>query len=1119
MTMLISMRRMHEVIVMITGLYLLSGGAAALGQTVLYVDADAASGGDGASWATAFDSLQAALDEAAINGMVEEVWVAEGVYYPTYEVDPNDARTATFQLVDDVAIYGGFLGDETSLGQRDIASYVTVLSGDLLGDDLDPNNVVENAYHVLTGDLNGPTAVLDGFTVTGGNADGVDPHDIGGGMINDTGNPTLANCIFTGNRALFGAAMFNLSSSPVLLDCEFNNNISTFSGGAIYNASASNPTLERCLLDGNMTQNDSSGGAMVNQAGCVPLLTDCTISNNMASAGAGIVNLESSPILTRCVISDNVGDNGGGIYNYIQSNSIMIDCTISNNTATNLGGGMANWESRPELTNTTVADNLAGGGGGFYNYFYSEPILTNCVVSGNEATSSFAYGGGFRSEDWCDALLINCTISDNLAARGAGIYNDNSDIQLVGCVVGANTASSLGGGLYNTTFSSAGFTNSALEGNVADEGGGIYNTSSDATLVNCLLIRNEASGSGGAAWIGTNMVMSNCTLTENLAADMGGGIYCAFSNPAITNSILWGNADNGGLNMDESAQIHVNGGAPTVDYSNVQGQWTGIGSDNLDQDPLFVDPNFSNYRLKPTSPCTEAGDNSLMVADLLDFDGDGNTLEPITADIELNVRIRRAVVDMGAYEYQPSDIDGDGLIQASDFVILGDCLAGPDLSPLPTPSASLAECLAAFDDNGDGDLDMADFAEFQVVYGLTLLMGPINHPPVAEDAAFIVEPGDSYSGQVVATDLDVVDPLTYEVFDAPTAGMLIAFDTITGEFTYQAPATPATDSFTFRAYDGVDWSNVATVDISVQEIIEPPTAVIDVDSTTPGEAPVIVNFDATGSFDPDGTIVSYDWDFDDGGDSNQPIVAHTFAANGVYNVTLTVVDNDGAFDTSTVQINVSSIADGLVAYWPLDDGGGPIASDQSGNGYAGDVIGAVWDVGRFGGALNFNGVSDRVEVGTFDISGSEMTISAWFNADDFDITDARIVSKSTGTAEPDHTWMLSTINDGGMKLRFRIKTDGQTLTLIGTQTINSGEWVHAVAVYDGSQMRLYTNGVETGTRPKSGTITAAPSVQIYIGDNPGVEQKTFDGLIDDVRLYERALAPAEILTLYQATPY
>jgi hypothetical protein len=126
------------------------------------------------------------------------------------------------------------------------------------------------------------------------------------------------------------------------------------------------------------------------------------------------------------------------------------------------------------------------------------------------------------------------------------------------------------------------------------------------------------------------------------------------------------------------------------------------------------------------------------------------------------------------------------------------------------------------------------------------------------------------------------------------------------------------------------------------------------------------------------------------------------------------------------------------------------------------------------------------------------------------------VTPSTGSAEQDHIFMPSTIS--GPRLRFRLSANGNTSTLIGTEaTLAVGTWIHAAAMYDGSTMKLYQDGVLVGSMTKSGLIDIDLSVPTWIGANPGVPGQVFDGRIDEVQLFNRALSEAEIANA-MATP-
>ena len=153
---------------------------AAPAAAVRYVIPGGATSGACASWGAACD-LPYALGLAASG---DELWVKAGTYKPTTGSD----RSATFQLKNGVSVYGGFAGAETTRDQRNWTANVTILSGDIGTS----GNTSDNVYHVVTGSVTDNTALLDGFTVTGGNANGSNPDDQGGGMY---------NCLWESQRA------------------------------------------------------------------------------------------------------------------------------------------------------------------------------------------------------------------------------------------------------------------------------------------------------------------------------------------------------------------------------------------------------------------------------------------------------------------------------------------------------------------------------------------------------------------------------------------------------------------------------------------------------------------------------------------------------------------------------------------------------------------------------------------------------------------------------------------------------------------------------------------------------------------------------------------------------
>ena len=285
---------------------------------VIYVDRSATNGANnGSSWADAYTDLQTALGTATSR---DQIWVAKGVY------TPGTTQTSSFALKDGVGLYGGY---PAGGGTRDVASNVTVLSGDIDHDDIKNTDGVttiisgKNASHVVTTNGNNSTAILDGFTITGGNADESAPEGRGGGMLNYSSCPTVTNCTFNGNNADGGGEMFNgSSSSPTVTNCTFSSNNTTY-GGGIVNCSSS-ITVINCTFSGNSA--DTAGGGMFNVASSSPTLINCTFNSNSAEViGGGILNSENSN--ARIYNTILWGNSGKEILND-DSKPTMSDCVI-----------------------------------------------------------------------------------------------------------------------------------------------------------------------------------------------------------------------------------------------------------------------------------------------------------------------------------------------------------------------------------------------------------------------------------------------------------------------------------------------------------------------------------------------------------------------------------------------------------------------------------------------------------------------------------------------------------------------------------------------------------------------------------------------------------------------
>lgn len=295
-------------------------------QNVIYVKQGAR--GNGSSWQRAFGDLQKALLNAESG---QEIWVAAGTYTPTQ----NNNRKDVFRIKNNIQLYGGFSGDESSRTQRDWVRNLTILSGEIGTADAS-----DNSYTIVyTHNVNSNT-IVDGFAISGAKSNGTttlgDITRSGGAWYNDgsngTSNPSIANCLFIDNYAREGAALYNNGKNgvcqPKIINCQFVTNITHLEGGAIYNDGRSgkaNPTIQDCyFLDntsnyGACIRNHADGGeSIANVVGsifeaniskvreiiyngtsasdkCKAVLNDCHFFDNQVSMGSNNNNSSNYP--------------------------------------------------------------------------------------------------------------------------------------------------------------------------------------------------------------------------------------------------------------------------------------------------------------------------------------------------------------------------------------------------------------------------------------------------------------------------------------------------------------------------------------------------------------------------------------------------------------------------------------------------------------------------------------------------------------------------------------------------------------------------------------------------------------------------------------------------------
>jgi len=354
--------------------------ATAAPPTRIFVDQNASGGNDGSTWTNAFVYLQDALDLANSSATPDyEIWVAEGVYYPDKDMDGDHTADDTSEIFlisyDNVRLFGGFSGVETSLDQRDWVKNMVILSGDIDNNDtnLDGNNISEdwndivgsNAERVflINSSINEPitlATIIDGFLITGADSAslfGGGLYCYAGGSVGHSGcSATLRNLRIQGNKAAIGGGLMV---------------------SAAFDAD-SYPYIVNVVLEGNYANNAGGGMAVhataTSDANANPVLVNVKFRNNYSAGDGGGITFYShvgliDASLTNVEFIGNITDGkGGGIEAYVDEGSLEV-----------------------EINNITSYDNSANKGGTLYTAKHSTGVLTmeinNSIFWGNTSTS------------------------------------------------------------------------------------------------------------------------------------------------------------------------------------------------------------------------------------------------------------------------------------------------------------------------------------------------------------------------------------------------------------------------------------------------------------------------------------------------------------------------------------------------------------------------------------------------------------------------------------------------------------------------------------------------------------------------------------------------------------
>jgi Concanavalin A-like lectin/glucanases superfamily/Secretion system C-terminal sorting domain len=306
--------------------------------TIRYVQPSGA--GDGSSWATASNNIGNMVTASAAG---DQIWVAAGTYFPT----------TSLSMKEGVAIYGGFVGTETTLTERNWTVNATILNGSSNGN----KTIISNNNNGLTN-----AAVLDGFTLTAANVTGI-------GGINAPSNNCRAAPGGNGGNA-FGA-MFNLGVSPTIRNCIFSGNRATGGKGG------TGEDANGFCWNGGKGGKGGDGFAGMYNFNSSPTIHNCIFSGNTATGGAGGNGGDASSS------AGGIGGNGFAIMYNFNNSVIASNCIFSGNTATGGKGGVSTGNAVSGGTSSGITNNN------------SSLTISNCIFSNNSGTGGVSGPGSF----------------------------------------------------------------------------------------------------------------------------------------------------------------------------------------------------------------------------------------------------------------------------------------------------------------------------------------------------------------------------------------------------------------------------------------------------------------------------------------------------------------------------------------------------------------------------------------------------------------------------------------------------------------------------------------------------------------------------------------------------
>ena len=979
----------------------------------------------------------------------------------------------------------------------------------------------------------------------------------GGGAIacTNNSNPIIINCVFSRNKSGFGGAIVSQDSSPRIQNCTFKNNTSSSNGGAIYIYKGNVVILECGLSDneaGKQTTDDddvtANGGAIL-ATNCNLIIERCdifnnTIAENSTGSGGGLSIDDCAAKIVDANIAFNQAYEGGGIYCTNHARVIVERCLINKNSAS--------------LSEKTWRRNE---GGGIYSD-HTELIIKDCIISDNQAygtnKNTTGYGGGIFIYSGSGSFM-NCLFTGNLAwtdnadtkiGCGGGLYAQQNNVDIKSCTFAHNTArpEGQGGGFYSTGSST--ILNSIFWGNTGSASDSqIYNPSANVSY------SDIQGGWSGEDNINANPCFASDPMREYCLSQTSAGQI--LQSPCVDKGS--DTAENLGMNFFTTCTNGaydigiVDMGYHYVDTANAP--FLGILPGRLD-----FEWNDKENSASQTITITNLGKGPLNWTVTTDIDwvsidttsgtcANYNDAETITVDVNL------AGLDVNTYS---------GIIEISDMYAINNPqkinvqinAVGPliELSQY----AFYVNATQASDNLTDQFLSISNIGNGELHWQISdpcdwLIVEPDSGSTTDEidDVNIIINTSGlttgTYTCELTVTAEDAKNsPQTAEVLlDLVGPVIQLSQDYFSFETQQDGKNPPSQKLMIQNAGGGVlnwnvkeqcKWLNIepesgstagdvnVAVDISGLEsgIYTCQCEVYsDDDTIVPRTVTIQLVFTNYNTMDLDKNLIVNFSDFA----ILAPLLSRTTEAS-LYETSINDMNDSINFkilyffcqnwlEFESLNLNIPD----LVSHWKLD---GETKDSQRSN--HGVKYGGKWTEGQINQGLGFQNVDDRVVVQD---DGSltpvkEFTIAFWIynrNNGGGGVYKAADCNDDLTMTDDLSSYSLQVQPVSSMAEFIVFKSSDPYIRIQSLNPISTDSWHHIVATFDGSEARLYVDGARNSSFTTTATSIQNDSRPLIFGCRWEQCDKdkyslNIDYILDDIRIYSRALTGNEVITLY-----